>query len=98
MKMTVLPLLRNKVDLLQPIRQWMEALAIPNPRVARVLCTLIPAQCPFARDIKFGGHTFLHIPPLCKLNPLFEQFVSLRFRALSYLADECGEDITSYVI
>ncbi|OKH57096.1 Mo-dependent nitrogenase C-terminal domain-containing protein [Scytonema sp. HK-05] len=33
------------------------------------------------------------IPPLRKLNPAYEQVVSLRFKALSYLADECGEDV-----
>jgi hypothetical protein len=37
------------------------------------------------------------IPPLCKLNPLYEELVSLRFRALSYLADECNQDITNYI-
>jgi Mo-dependent nitrogenase C-terminus len=95
--MTFITLLRNKVNVLKPIRQWMEALEMPNPRVARLLCTLIPARCPFERDIQWGRHTFLHIPPLCKWNPFFEQFVSLRFRALSYLVDECGEDIIHYI-
>jgi hypothetical protein len=36
----------------------------------------------------------VHIPAMCKLNPLYDQLVGLRFRALSYLADECGEDVT----
>jgi hypothetical protein len=57
---------------------------------------LIPAQCPFERDICVLGRCFLHIPPLCKLNPLYEQLVALRFRALCYLADECGQDISCY--
>jgi hypothetical protein len=60
------------------------------------LCKLIPAQCPFERDVKFFGHTLFHIPPLCKLNPLYEEVVALRFRGLCYLADECGEDVTPY--
>ncbi|MDY7024694.1 MAG: Mo-dependent nitrogenase C-terminal domain-containing protein, partial [Cyanobacteriota bacterium] len=38
----------------------------------------------------------IHIPPLCKLNPVYDELISLRFRALCYLADECGEDITPY--
>jgi hypothetical protein len=42
------------------------------------------------------GRKLFHIPPLCKLNPLYEEVVSLRFRALCYLADECGEDVTPY--
>jgi len=33
---------------------------------------------------------------MCKLNPLYEEVVALRFRALCYLADECGEDVTCY--
>lgn len=81
------------VSLLHRVRQWLEAVEIHDPKVARLLCKLIPAQCPFERNIKFS-HTVFHIPPLCKLNPLYEQVVSLRFRCLSYLADECGEDVT----
>ena len=38
----------------------------------------------------------LHIPPLCHLNPFYNEFVMLRFRALSYLSDVCGEDVTRY--
>jgi hypothetical protein len=57
---------------------------------------MIPAQCPFERDVKLFGHKIVHIPPLCKLNPIYEQLVGLRFRALSYLADDCGEDVSPY--
>ena len=85
-----------KSDWLQPLRQWIESVEIHNPKVARLLCTIIPAQCPFERDITFFGHRVLHIPPLCKLNPLYMQFVSLRFKSLTYLADVCGEDVTPY--
>lgn len=81
--------------LLHPVRQWLEAIEIHDPKIARLLCKLIPAQCPFERQIKFN-HTVIHIPPLCKLNPLYEQIVSLRFKALSYLADKCGEDVAIY--
>ncbi|MFM7714540.1 MAG: Mo-dependent nitrogenase C-terminal domain-containing protein, partial [Microcystis sp.] len=28
---------------------------------------------------------------------LYEQLVGLRFRALSYLADDCQEDISEYI-
>jgi Mo-dependent nitrogenase C-terminus len=41
------------------------------------------------------GHKF-HIPAMCKLNPAYEQLVELRFKALCFLADECGEDVTPY--
>lgn len=83
-------------DLLQPLRQWLSQIKVSNPKVAHRLCQVIPAQCPFERDVKIFGHKLFHIPPLCKLNPLYEELVSLRFRALCYLADECGEDVTSY--
>ncbi|MBC6424034.1 MAG: Mo-dependent nitrogenase C-terminal domain-containing protein [Hormoscilla sp. SP5CHS1] len=84
-------------DLLHPARAWLDAWQIHELLTARLLSRLIPAQCPFERDIKLFGRTLFHIPPLCKLNPLYEQLVGLRFRALCFLADECGEDIRSYV-
>ncbi|WP_096599766.1 Mo-dependent nitrogenase C-terminal domain-containing protein [Calothrix sp. NIES-2100] len=82
--------------LLQPVRQRLESLKIENSRLARFVCTMIPASCPFEREIKFCDRTLVYIPPLCKLNPFYEQFVELRFKALTYLADECGEDVTMY--
>ncbi|KAF3888209.1 MULTISPECIES: Mo-dependent nitrogenase C-terminal domain-containing protein [Nostocales] len=83
-------------DILYPLRRLVDKIQIRNARLAHLLCQLIPCCCPFERDIKLFGRTF-HIPPLCKLNPLYDEFVALRFRALSYLADECGEDITKYI-
>lgn len=85
-----------RIDPLQPIRRWLDQFEITNPQTAHRIAKLIPAQCPFERDLQLFGHTVAHIPPLCKLNPLYEQFVFLRFRALCYLADQCGEDIRSY--
>lgn len=82
--------------LLQPVREWLDHLEVQDPQVAKFLCKMIPSQCPFERDIKLFGQKTVHIPPLCKLNPLYEQLVGLRFRALSYLADDCGEDVTQY--
>jgi Mo-dependent nitrogenase C-terminus len=67
-----------------------------DPRTARLICRLIPANCPFERDVIFRGQKIAHIPALCKLNPLYDQLVELRFQALVFLADECGEDVTSY--
>lgn len=84
------------LSLLQPLRQWLDQIEINNPKVARFIAKMIPAQCPFERDLILLGRKIAHIPPLCKLNPLYEQFVSLRFRALCFLADQCGEDIQSY--
>lgn len=85
------------MDVLAPVREWMDGLEIHDPRLAKFLCKMIPPQCPFERDIKLFGRKIVHIPPLCKLNPLYEQLVGLRFRSLSYLADDCGEDITPYI-
>jgi len=83
-------------DALHPVREWLDGLEIQEPKVARFLCKMIPPQCPFERDVKLFGHKIVHIPPLCKLNPLYDQLVGLRFRALSYLADDCGEDVSPY--
>lgn len=87
---------KKTFDVLKPLRQWLENLEVNNPKLAHRLCKLIPAQCPFERDVKLFGRTLFHIPPMCKLNPLYEEVVMLRFRALCYLADECGEDISAY--
>jgi tellurite resistance protein len=84
-------------DALHPLREWLDGLEIHDPRVARFLCKMIPSQCPFERDVVLFGRKIVHIPPLCKINPLYEQLVSLRFRALSYLADDCGEDVRPYI-
>ncbi|NET44820.1 Mo-dependent nitrogenase C-terminal domain-containing protein [Okeania sp. SIO2B3] len=87
----------NYLDkLLQPIREYLDSIEINNQKIAHLLCHLIPAQCPFERDVKLFGHLLFHIPAMCKLNPLYDQFIGLRFRSLTFLADVCGEDITSY--
>ena len=82
--------------LLHPLRQWLDGIEIHHPQPARWLCRLIPPQCPFERDVRVLGHQLVHIPPLCKLNPFYDQLVGLRFRALCFLADTCGEDVTPY--
>jgi len=87
---------QKKINLFQPVQQWLDNLEIENRQTARRIVNLIPAQCPFARTISIRGRAILSIPPLCKLNPVYEQLVSLRFRALCFLADRCGEDITPY--
>jgi hypothetical protein len=79
-----------------PLRNFVDGIPVKNYHLAHLLCRVIPCCCPFERDMNFFGRTF-HIPPLCKFNPLYDQFVGLRHRALSYLADDCGEDITKYI-
>lgn len=90
------PIKKPAFDILRPLRQWLDCFEVRNRKLAHRLCRIIPSQCPFERDVTFLGRKLFHIPPMCKLNPLYEEVVSLRFRALCYLADECGEDVTPY--
>ena len=83
-------------DLFSPLRQRLNKLVIRNPVQARLLCQLIPAQCPFEREICFGSLLSIKIPPLCKLNPLYEEVVGVRFRALTYLAEKCPTEVCHY--
>ncbi|HIK44617.1 MAG TPA: Mo-dependent nitrogenase C-terminal domain-containing protein [Leptolyngbyaceae cyanobacterium M65_K2018_010] len=82
--------------LLTPLRRWLDGIAVTNRRFAHLVCRVIPCCCPFERDLTLWGHT-IHIPALCKLNPFYEEFVGLRFRALAYLTDVCHEDVTRYI-
>ena len=88
---------RTDKDILQPVKKWLDGMEVNDPRVARFICKMVPSQCPFERDIVLFGKKIVHIPPMCKLNPLYEQLVGLRFRSLSFLADECQEDVTPYI-
>ncbi len=87
---------KQAFDLFRPLRKWLNNIDIHDLKLAHRLCQLIPAQCPFEREFKLLGRTLISIPPLCKLNPLYEELITLRFRAICYLADECGEDISTY--
>ena len=87
---------KKRFDLLQPLRQMLDKVDVRDRELAHRLCEMIPSQCPFEQDVKLFGRTLFHIPPMCKLNPLYEEVVALRFRALCYLADECGEDVSCY--
>jgi len=87
----------NNVKPLKPVRDWLDEFSIDDPRLAKFVCKLVPSQCPFERDVQLFGDKVIHIPPMCKVNPLYEQLVGLRFRALTYLADEVGEDVSPYL-
>ena len=87
------PLVRITLNWLETVQQWLDAIEIRHRNLAWFLFRVIPAQCPFERDIILFGHKVTHIPPLCKLNPFYDQLVGLRFRALCYLVDRCGESI-----
>jgi len=83
-------------NLLQPVKNWLDGWEVHDPRVAHFVCKMIPPQCPFERDIVLFGRKIVHIPAMCQINPLYEQLVGMRFRALCYLADDCKEDVSSY--
>ena len=89
---------QNPLNPLKFIQQWLENLEIKEQQTARRIVELIPAQCPFAREIRAFNRVVFRIPPLCKLNPCYDQLIGLRFRALCFLADCCGEDITPYCL
>lgn len=89
-------MLNISLSILQSLRNKIDKIEFKNPQSARLASKLIPAQCPFTRDINLFGKKIAHIPPLCKLNPFYEQLVGLRFRALCYLVDQCGEDIQAF--
>ncbi len=72
---------------LQPLRQWLNSIEIKEPQLAEFLCQWIPAQCPFARQIRFGNQILIEIPPMCKLNPLYDELMYLRFQAMCYLEE-----------
>lgn len=83
-------------NVLKPVKDWLDGWEIHDPKVAHFVCKMIPPQCPFERDIVLFGRKIVHIPAMCQINPLYEQLVGMRFRALCYLADDCKEDISSY--
>jgi hypothetical protein len=60
----------QRFNILLPLRDWIDRIEIDNEHFANTVCELIPAQCPFERDITMFGHRIIRIPPLCKLNPV----------------------------
>jgi Mo-dependent nitrogenase C-terminus len=86
---------RSFRNLLIPIRRWMNGIEIKNAKTARLICQIVPSRCPFERDINLLGYK-IHIPALCRINPLYEEIVALRVRSLTYLSEVCGENVTQY--
>ena len=71
--------------MVKTIKEQLNRIPVRSKSVAHVICRLIPDQCPFNRTLKIGEKTLVTIPPLCKLNPVYEELMGLRFRALCYL-------------
>lgn len=71
-------------DWLLPLRQALNGIQIRSSRTAHLICGLIPSRCPFERTF-YVGKRKVYIPPLCRLNPLYNEVIALRMRALEYL-------------
>ena len=71
---------------LDPLNQWLDDLDPRDERISSFIVQLIPSQCPFERDIILFGRKLVHVPAMCKINPLYEQLVALRFRCLGHLS------------
>jgi len=80
-------------QLLRLVQNGIDRIEIRDRDMALLIYRMIPSQCPFARDVKLFGRLLFRIPPLCKLNPVYDQLMALRFRAMCYLVDQCGMDL-----
>jgi hypothetical protein len=76
---------------LQWVRDRVNQVDVNNPKTAQLICKLVPPSCPFQRTIKLFGKPLLVIPPLCHFNPVYEELMALRFRALTFLSENNQE-------
>lgn len=74
-------------DWVQPLRRWLDQIEVQHWAIAHLICFLIPASCPFERDISVLGRHLFYIPPLCHFNPVYDELIALRFRALVFLEE-----------
>ncbi|WP_206817807.1 Mo-dependent nitrogenase C-terminal domain-containing protein [Chroococcus sp. FPU101] len=82
----------NRINFFTSVRCWLELLEIDNLRLAWLICQIIPTHCPFERTIKLFNRTIISIPPLCKLNPFYDQLIELHFKALSYMTSHAVKE------
>ncbi|HAN47009.1 MAG TPA: nitrogenase [Cyanobacteria bacterium UBA8156] len=82
-------------DWLFPLRQALNNIRVRRSRTAYLICRLIPSRCPFERRFYLGNHR-IDIPPLCHLNPCYNEVVALRMRALDYLT-ALEVDVSAYL-
>jgi hypothetical protein len=57
------------IDIFSPLRQWLNHIEFSDRQFAEKICHLIPASCPFERDVSAFGYTY-HIPPLQDQSPI----------------------------
>ena len=68
-----------------PLKQWLDSLDLGDEMIFSFVVQLFPSQCPFERDFIFLVACWsLSFPPMCKIHPLFEQLVALRFRCICH--------------
>ena len=73
--------------LILAIKRHIDKIEIRTEKGATAICRLIPANCPFNKTVRIGKIKLFTIPPLCKLNPFYNELVGLRFRAECYLVE-----------
>ncbi len=86
----LLPTLR--IQPLAPFRAWINRIEVHQSWFARWVCRLVPNVCSRGYDLRCLGYTILHLPSLCKLNPLYDELLDLRFRAAEFLYEQSGSD------
>ena len=73
---------------LLPLRRWVNNLEVSSVTTAQWICRVIPNTCSSGYDFTVFGRISLHVPSLCKLNPLADELVDLRFRAADFLYEQ----------
>lgn len=53
--------------------------------IVHYLAIKLPDSCPFNITINIGKLHLFTIPPLCKLNPLYEEVIEEKLRIKGYL-------------
>lgn len=69
-------------SLISAFKEALNNFEFTNKDRAERFVKLIPNSCPFAREVKAFGKTIVNIPPLCKINPLYEEIMMLKFRTI----------------
>jgi hypothetical protein len=72
------------LNLLTRLQAQFDHIEITNPKMAQLICLMVPDRCPFERRINAFGYV-IQIPALCKLNPFYRQLIHLRLKSLNYL-------------
>jgi len=80
------------VGLLGAGLQWFDALELHDPKVAQLLCKLIPARCPLREKSSSLTTLYFIFHPCASWTLSTSKWLAYASR-LSYLADECGEDV-----